>query len=238
MNNVTIRQAERNDIPRLEEIERLAWGKEGTEVYNGQHFAAWLDVYPEGFFVASIDGSIVGLTYTQAVGFDPETMALPPTFDETTDNGYTKNSHQAGGNYHFGLTVCSLHHGAGRQLVERLLGFSTEKNRPLLGVSRVIGLKRYTQETQLANPRLVMDQSMKTATAWHYAIESAKVVGGRTKDRFQPQNHSITFPAVKEADKVLRGYLRNQDFVLYCPLPDFITDPASCHFSMLFGQEP
>ena len=89
---VTVRNAVATDIPRLVEVEKKAWHAQGTEIYDERHFEAWLKLYPEGFFVGLVEGVIMGFGHCQTIHFDSDAVHKLKTFDDVTDNGYTKRT--------------------------------------------------------------------------------------------------------------------------------------------------
>lgn len=98
-------------------VEREAWPAEWQATRD--KFEARLEVFPEGFFLASINGKLVGVSTSEIVQFNPQQP--PETWDEITDNGYIRKTHNSQGN---ALYVVSLGvskdfqgQGIGRQLM-------------------------------------------------------------------------------------------------------------------------
>lgn len=233
MTEFTVRNAVQADLPRLEYLEKTVWSKEGTDVYGPEHFRAWLEIYPEGFMVAEHKGLVVALIYTQAIQFNPNTKLPWQTYNEITDRGFTRQTHCPNGNYHFGLTICSVHKGAGAPLLQSLINFSTRVKRPLIGVSRLPGLAAY----------LNSDAAKKSGAnihtlAWHYVMQTATLEKARILPALSDRYNPNLCPPIQKSDPVLRYYIATDVFTLYQILPEFWYDPKSADFSVLFCQDP
>lgn len=233
---VIIRNAREEDIPRLIEVEQTAWKDEGTEVYGREHFEAWLELYPEGFFVGEENGVIVGFTYTEAVFFDPSDMSIFTTFDDITDHGFSRRTHNSTGNYHFGITICSTSRGVGKVLLQALLDFSNQVRKPLLGFSRIKGFAEYFDSVSPLPGFEIMTKELEDKIALSYALECAKMTEARIWEGLSNTESLAGLPQITAPDPILRFYLKNKEFMLYGILPDFIQDPKSRNYSVLFGQ--
>ncbi len=118
---LTVRRANHDDIPALEAIERQVWGPLGTEVYQRPHFEAWLETYPEGFWLVCENGAPVAFTFLLKIDFSPDRIGEMRTFNDVTDHGFARATHRPTGSHHFGITVCSIRRGAGKLLAEATL---------------------------------------------------------------------------------------------------------------------
>jgi ribosomal protein S18 acetylase RimI-like enzyme len=58
--SIVVRNATRKDLMRVVELEQSIFGAEGLVPLCYKHFATCLEVYPQGFFVAEENDSIVG----------------------------------------------------------------------------------------------------------------------------------------------------------------------------------
>lgn len=229
----TTRSANIADVPRLVEIERKTWSGEGTEIYGEDHFLAWLETYPEGFSVVEEEGVIVGLSCIQAVDFGPSDRSAFTTFNEVTDHGYIRRTHNPAGRYYFGVTMCSLSRGGGKALLRAVLELSGRTGRPLMGTSRISGFADYFQSAAAAGVSLDED-----AIALSYVLACARMNSGKVwKSMPVPPAHVQPLPAVAVPDPVLKFYLRHPDLGLYAVLPAFMQDPPSRDYSVLFGQD-
>lgn len=240
---LVVRNASAADLDRVTELETRIFSAHSITPFDRGHFSAWLEVYPQGFFVAEQDGVVVGYTYTQVIDCDPNDpreLDRWTTFDVMNDKGYTKASHRAGGNYHLGVNIGSVVPGAGKALVEALVRLGDAMGKPLLGMSRVSGLKAYFEKLVadgIIGPRV--DVKVKNAIALAYSLQCAKMVGGSV--RLISNGPGMDYPdlpalpAVAVPDPVLCKYLRNPHFAVWALLPAFIKDPASLDYAVLMG---
>lgn len=82
------------------EVEKSAWPPELQA--TREKFASRLHVFPEGFFVAKVDGKIGGVTTSQITTYNPN---VSKTWDEITDNGMIANTHNLEGNALYVVSV-------------------------------------------------------------------------------------------------------------------------------------
>lgn len=240
---LVVRNASVADLNRVTELETRIFSAHSITPFDRGHFSAWLEVYPQGFFVAEQDGEVVGYTYTQVIKCnpnDPRELDRWTSFNVMNDRGYTRASHRVDGNYHLGVNIGSVVPGAGKVLVEALVDLGNVLGKPLLGMSRISGLKAYFEKLVVdgvVNPHV--DVKMKNAIALAYSLQCAKMVGGSVRlipngpgmDGPAPPN----LPAVTIPDPVLCKYLRNPHFAVWGLLPAFIDDPASMNYAVLMG---
>lgn len=230
---IRVRLAEEKDVPRLAEVEKAAWGNEGTPVYGEAHFRTWLEIYPDGFFLAEVNGVIEAFSYSQIIDFNFEEPRITGSFDDITDHGFSRRTHRPDGNSHFGITICSLSPGAGREIIRENLVFTRKTGRPMLGVSRLPDFCRY-----MSAVKGEISPKARSTLALHYGIECAKMVQGRIHPQLLAEYSQGEYPPVSAPDSVLRKYLKNKEFMLLTLLPDFWQDPKSLDFSFLFGYNP
>lgn len=240
---LVVRNASAADLNRVTELETRIFGAHSITPFDRGHFSAWLEVYPQGFFVAEQDGEVVGYTYTQVIKCnpnDPRELDRWTSFNVMNDSGYTRASHRADGNYHLGVNIGSVVPGAGKVLVEALVDLGNALGKPLLGMSRISGLKAYFEK--LVVDRIVnrhVDVKMKNAIALSYFLQCAKMVGGSVRliANSPGMNYSdlSALPVVTVPDPVLCKYLRNPHFATWALLPEFIADPASLNYAVLMG---
>jgi len=99
-------------------VEEEAWPKEWRATRD--KFASRLAIFPEGFFVAFKGGRMVGVTTSEIINYDPE--RLPLTWDEITDNGCIKDTHDPHGNSLYvtsvGVSKKFQGQGIGRSIIE------------------------------------------------------------------------------------------------------------------------
>lgn len=82
-------------------VEREAWPVEWQA--TREKFEARLEVFPEGFFLAFANGQLAGVTTAEIVQFDPKKP--PETWDEVTENGYIRKTHNRAGNALYVVSV-------------------------------------------------------------------------------------------------------------------------------------
>ncbi len=116
-----------------------------SELLHEDHFLEHCNVFPEGNFVALIEGEVVGLGAGFLIDFDfdhPE-----HTFTEIIDNGYYGH-HDPDGDYYYGADI-SVHpnyrkRGIGRLLYEARQGLVKRLNRKGIVAGGVLpGFARY-----------------------------------------------------------------------------------------------
>lgn len=110
-NKIKIRQARLNDIPQLLEIDREIWPQFPA---TKEMFISRIETFPEGQFVAEIEGQIIGSVFTQIIDYkDWEEKNF--SWNEITDNGTIKNTHNPKGDsiYGVGLAVRKKFQGRG-----------------------------------------------------------------------------------------------------------------------------
>lgn len=87
--------------------------------FTRQQFESLLDHFPQGQFVAELDGKIVGLAVSLVIAWDD--YSLHHTWDSVTNNGYF-DTHDLSGHTLYGAEVCVdaavRHHGVGHGLYE------------------------------------------------------------------------------------------------------------------------
>lgn len=136
-----IRNARPAEAEALSEIERVCWSPRLGA--SAAVFAARIRAYPEGQWVAQVNGKAVGAATSQRIR--REFLAAGPSrYDRLTDCGRFAASHDPEGDVFqlIGVSVLPEARGwrLGRQLVDHELAFA----RGLRGVRRIIGFTRPT----------------------------------------------------------------------------------------------
>lgn len=232
---ISIRLAKTSDFRFLAAMERSVWGKLGTDVYDETYFQAWIEVSPDGFFVAEQLGVPIGFAYVQTIKL--EQLHFPPhtTFNQITDRGYTACSHTPNGNYRFGLTVCSLVPGAGWRLMHTTIDDGRKRDKPILGVSRLADFASWVETIRASGHLVELTPETEASLALHYTLECVRLQGGRTKPEMYHGYDPARWPQLTAPDDVLKRYLRQEAFCLIQVVPDFWTDLGSRNFTVLFG---
>ncbi|MEM4270623.1 MAG: GNAT family N-acetyltransferase [Candidatus Pacearchaeota archaeon] len=106
-----------NFLEQVISVENNAWPPELRA--SKEKFASRLKVFPDGFFVVKVDGRIKGVTTSLITTYDP---SITRTWDEITDNGVFKKSHNPSGNALYvasvGVSADAQGQGIGGKLVQ------------------------------------------------------------------------------------------------------------------------
>ena len=94
---VIVRQAVREDVPALVELNSLAYPSMAEEdiIYQQSHMEKHQEVFPEGQLVAVIDGEMVGACATLIVEMGPNPLRHH-TWAGITDSGFFTNHNPQG----------------------------------------------------------------------------------------------------------------------------------------------
>ncbi|HUO78315.1 MAG TPA: GNAT family N-acetyltransferase [Thermodesulfovibrionales bacterium] len=85
MDSVIIRNASKKDLEGIMDVE-LDWPEEQRA--GSDKFVARLDKCPQGFFVAEVDGKIVGTSTSCVIRYDPFHPEVHKSWDIVTNDGY------------------------------------------------------------------------------------------------------------------------------------------------------
>ncbi len=224
-----IRQATWADIAQIVAVEEKVWGNAGTEVYREEHFKTWLDVYPEGFLLAEKNGVITAFTYCFITHLTAAGISRLATFNDLTDNGFSRHVHDPNGNCHFGITICSVDRGSGHVLLQACVDFAYSRHKPLHGVSRIPGFSDYFNQAVVSGFRPEQEKQLALSYVW----ECVKMVNGCAAPTLPAKPELPNLPTLAEPDLILRKYLHNPHIVILAVLPNFLHDPQSRDFSIL-----
>lgn len=121
MNNLTIRRVERSDLDKCVQLEKLCYPP--IETATRDFIEKRIEVYPDGFYVAEIDGELIGMINMGATHKDDIT-------DEEFKKliGHVRNGKN---NVIFSLAVHPDHrgHGIAKQLVDKIITVSNNKKK-------------------------------------------------------------------------------------------------------------
>jgi hypothetical protein len=226
-----VRAATERDVPRMAELDRLAFGAAGMGHYGESHVRCWLEVNPEGLLVASQNGTAVACCYSQYVDFSPEDVPLLTTDAAFTDSALTRTTHRPEGSSLHVVTVSSIAPGGRRALFEALMRQLVAQNRKyLILFSRVSGLRDYCR--MLTSSGVDADALGLERVAPWYVAQCAALFGGA---RVWPEvrDESLALPPPATPDPVLNKYLKDRGAEVAAVLVDWIEDPASCNCSTL-----
>jgi ribosomal protein S18 acetylase RimI-like enzyme len=102
--SVIIRPYTNDDYDALLTVQREAFPPPFPESlwWKKEQIAAHVDTYPSGAMVAVCDGIIAGSSTSLIVAF----AGKPHTWEEVSDNGYIRRSHEPGGDSLYGIDLC------------------------------------------------------------------------------------------------------------------------------------
>jgi hypothetical protein len=149
---IIIRTANAGDYADFRRMEEIAWQNSGIEVIGEDMFRIWLDVFPEGFFLAVAGGEVVGHVYGQICDFDPLDQKECKNLHEMTDHMFTIKTHNPAGNCLYSFSISCILAGAAVKLNERYTWLAIELGKPYYsGAMRMPGLARYMEKRGIKN---------------------------------------------------------------------------------------
>lgn len=229
MDDILVRRARDTDIPRLVEMEQIIWQGEGIETLGPEVFEAWLETYPEAFLVGEQRGLVVSAIYAQTIQYDPSEIPPWKTFNEATDHWLTRRTHNPHGNRHFVLTVSTTVRGGGNPVMQAMVDFSTQTNRPAIGVSRLPGLQAW-----LATPEVASSRAPTNELVRHYVVSSIMAKGGKLDARLIHGYDPAIYPPVPKPDWLIAHYIGLNLVRFEHLLPNFWDDRKSANYTALF----
>ncbi len=123
-------------------VERAAWPSELQA--SREKMQSRLELFPEGFLVALVDGKIKGVTTSQIIAYSSNSR----TWDEITDNGFIKSTHNPSGNALYvvsaGVAPDTQGMGIGSMLIEGQKDVARKHGlSPLVLGARIPGYAKY-----------------------------------------------------------------------------------------------
>jgi ribosomal protein S18 acetylase RimI-like enzyme len=156
MGNLEVRRATAADLDGVMDVER-SWPVEMQA--PPEKFVSRLELFPEGFYVALLDGRIVGASTSEIMKYD---LANPPkTWDDATDCGWIKKTHTPNGNALYVVSV-GVHsqfrsQGIGTALVEAQKQLMGRKNLDFLVLgARCPGYEEYYPTNPVPAEKYIM----------------------------------------------------------------------------------
>ncbi len=140
-------QSKKNKVlSELEGVEKSAWPDD--LIASSDKFSSRIEIFPEGFFVAEVDGVIKGMSTSQVTNYDSN---VTMSWDELTDNGYIKKSHNLSGNAIYVVSVAVAADaqglGLGSKLVEEQKKLSQKLGKKYLFLgARIPGYDEYCRK--------------------------------------------------------------------------------------------
>ena len=102
--NILIRKMEKRDAPQLAHLQEVVFPDLiPEERMKDIHFSSHVDLFPDGQWVAEIDGKIAGSTSSIRYHFDPEHPEMH-RFADLFDDGFMR-THQPEGNWLYGMDM-------------------------------------------------------------------------------------------------------------------------------------
>lgn len=102
--NILIRKMEKRDAPQLAHLQEVVFPDLiPEERMEDIHFSSHVDLFPDGQWVAEIDGKIAGSTSSIRYHFDPEHPEMH-RFADLFDDGFMR-THQPEGNWLYGMDM-------------------------------------------------------------------------------------------------------------------------------------
>ena len=116
MNKLIVRPAQLKDLDEILIVEEEAW-PESLRATREQ-FISRIETFPEGTQVAVADGHVIGVVSTEIVNYNLEKPI--PTWNEITDHGFIKRTHNPEGDSLYGVDLSIAHfvENASRLLME------------------------------------------------------------------------------------------------------------------------
>ena len=120
MAKVIIRPLKLADVSAAVEVERAAWSPPWPQeyIFDERHLVSQIEVFQEGLLGAFIDGRIAGFVTSEIV--DSELVESVDTWDQMTDCGYIRRTHDPRGDTMYGVNL-SVHPRAPKSIAEQLL---------------------------------------------------------------------------------------------------------------------
>lgn len=149
---------------------------------NADQFRQRIAAFPEGQWVAELDGRVVGCVAAQRIT-EAWLSTSPVTFDRITDHGTFSHSHDPQGEIFQLIGVGVMNVGRGLRLGRRLVDREIELARSLPGIQRIVGFTRpagFARYPQLSideylSQRKSGDRSIDPVVAFHLDA-SARIV--------------------------------------------------------------
>jgi len=117
--NILIRKMEKRDAPQLAHLQEVVFPDLiPEERMKDIHFSSHVDLFPEGQWVAEIDGKIAGSTSSIRYHFDPEHPEMH-RFADLFDDGFMR-THQPEGNWLYGMDMAVFPEFRGLGIARRL----------------------------------------------------------------------------------------------------------------------
>lgn len=160
-----IRAAKECDYEEFAEAESIAWQGSEVPIISKEQFLTWLEIFPEGLLLVEANGKICGHHFSQIRGFDVFNSQDNRSWDELTDKGFCRTTHNLNGNVLYGVSVSASVRGAGRFVFEAAVRQTHSLNLPrYVGACRMPGLTAYAESLNL-NADTVVSEYVRAVIA-------------------------------------------------------------------------
>lgn len=171
MTTFKVRNAQSSDYEEFAEAERLAWSSSEVPIISQSQFLTWLEIFPEGLLLVETNGKICGHHFSQIRAFDVHDSQDNRSWDELTNEGFCRTTHNPSGDVLYGVSVSASVRGAGRFVFEAAVKQTHALNLPrYVGACRIPGLATYAESL-----------GIKPDTAVSEYVQA--VVAGKRKDK-------------------------------------------------------
>jgi ribosomal protein S18 acetylase RimI-like enzyme len=110
------------DLPGMLRAEHEAWPEE--QAFTEEHFRSHLEVFPEGIFLAEVDGVIAGVGVSEILNYD---ISHPvPTWYEVSGEGFIRRTHNHNGDSLYGVSLSVSKKYAGQKLGQMMIETAKE----------------------------------------------------------------------------------------------------------------
>lgn len=144
MEQIHVRQASQEDLPRIVELENAIW-PEGTRAPR-EKFEKRLSIFPEGFLLAFRGNELMGASTSQIISYIEGDIIQ--SWESITDNGYIEKTHNPHGNTLYVVSLGAISRsGGGSALLSGQKALARRLGLELLVLgARIPGYDRYCRE--------------------------------------------------------------------------------------------
>jgi len=166
-----LRSAQASDYEEFAEAERLAWSSSEVPIISQSQFLTWLEIFPEGLLLVETNGKVCGHHFSQIREFDVDNSQDNRSWDELTDEGFCRTTHNPNGNVLYGVSISASVRGAGRFVFEAAVKQTHSLKLPrYVGACRIPGLTAYAESFGVNSDTAVLEYAQA-------------VVAGKRKDQ-------------------------------------------------------
>lgn len=233
VDKIEIRNARTEDISEVVAVEEEVWQGLGTDILGREHFEAWLEVNPIGFWVAVFEGKVVGYTYSFMQNWTFGDMSCFRSSSCDTDDGFTRKTHDPKGNSIYGYSIGSTMRGAGRKLVNATLTLAKETNKEYyFGFSRISKFSEFMDNLEKSGRLGPISAEKECELALWYAIECARIDKSIVWEDLV-QKPKLDLPPLAESDPILRKHIKYPGMGVGGIIPGYMQDPKSRDYMVM-----